>query len=71
MEIDERDAAGESECEGKTYYFCAPGSKRVFDNHPEKYTTAGGRRPIHNEEPESTLYTQQGEPTTNTNRIKE
>jgi Cu+-exporting ATPase len=36
MEIDERTAAGQSEYKGTTYYFCAPGCKRAFDQRPEK-----------------------------------
>lgn len=37
MEVDEKKAAGKSEHMGKTYYFCAPGCKKVFDENPEKY----------------------------------
>jgi len=37
MEIDPETAAGKSEYEGQTYYFCAPGCKRSFDKDPEKY----------------------------------
>ena len=28
---------GTHEHEGQTYYFCAPGCKRVFERDPEKY----------------------------------
>ena len=28
---------GQSEHEGTTYYFCAPGCKVAFDKEPEKY----------------------------------
>lgn len=28
---------GASEYEGTTYYFCAPGCKRAFDQEPAKY----------------------------------
>jgi xanthine dehydrogenase accessory factor len=28
---------GQSEYQGTTYYFCAPGCKRAFDTDPEKY----------------------------------
>ncbi len=27
----------QSEYEGKKYYFCAPGCKRMFDKNPEQY----------------------------------
>ena len=37
MEVDEKKAAGKSEYQGKTYYFCAPGCKQAFDKEPEKY----------------------------------
>ena len=37
MEVDEKAAAATSEYKGKTYYFCAPGCKKAFDDEPEKY----------------------------------
>ena len=37
MEVDEKKATAESEYKGKTYYFCAPGCKKAFDDDPEKY----------------------------------
>jgi len=37
MQIDENKAAGKSDYKGKTYYFCAPGCKRKFDENPERY----------------------------------
>ncbi|KKL88156.1 hypothetical protein LCGC14_1927520 [marine sediment metagenome] len=37
MEVDEAKAAGKSEYEGKTYYFCAPGCKKSFEEKPEEY----------------------------------
>jgi YHS domain-containing protein len=37
MEVDPDTAAGESEYMGQTYYFCAPGCKRAFDQNPEQY----------------------------------
>ena len=38
MEVDEKTAKYKSEYEGETYYFCAPGCKKEFDDNPEKYT---------------------------------
>ncbi len=38
MEIDENKAKAKSEHKGKTYYFCAPGCKVIFDKNPDKYT---------------------------------
>jgi YHS domain-containing protein len=37
MEVDEETAIYKSEYKGTTYYFCAPGCKKAFDNNPEKY----------------------------------
>ena len=35
MDIEVTAAAGQSEHQGKTYYFCAMGCKRDFDEDPE------------------------------------
>jgi len=40
MEVDEKKAAAKSEHEGKTYYFCAPGCKKAFDENSERYLKA-------------------------------
>ena len=37
MTIDESKAAGKSDYNGKTYYFCAPGCKTKFDQNPEQF----------------------------------
>ena len=37
MQIDPKKAAGRSEYQGKTYYFCSAGCKRKFDQNPELY----------------------------------
>jgi YHS domain-containing protein len=37
MTVDEKTAKFKSIYKGKTYYFCAPGCKKTFDAHPEKY----------------------------------
>lgn len=41
MEVDEKKAAAKSEYKGKTYYFCAPGCKKAFNENPEKYLKEG------------------------------
>jgi Cu+-exporting ATPase len=37
MEVDPATAAGASEYQGTTYYFCSPGCKRQFDKDPQRY----------------------------------
>ncbi len=37
MMVDETKAAGRSEYEGKTYFFCAQGCKAAFDKDPKRY----------------------------------
>lgn len=37
MDIDPATAAGTSEYNGQTYYFCSAGCKKSFDKEPEKY----------------------------------
>jgi YHS domain-containing protein len=39
MMVDEKTAAGTSEYQGKTYYFCAAVCKKKFDEQPEKFVT--------------------------------
>jgi Cu+-exporting ATPase len=35
MDIEITAAAGRSDYEGRTYYFCSPGCKKDFDENPE------------------------------------
>jgi YHS domain-containing protein len=37
MYIDPNTAAGKSEYQGQTYYFCSQGCKKSFDREPDKY----------------------------------
>jgi YHS domain-containing protein len=37
MQIDEKKAAGKSEYNGKTYYFCAQSCKSKFDQNPQAF----------------------------------
>jgi Cu+-exporting ATPase len=37
MSVDPKTAAGKSEYQGKTYYFCSLGCKKSFDSDPAKY----------------------------------
>jgi YHS domain-containing protein len=47
MDIDPKTAAGKSEYQGQTYYFCAMGCKIAFDKEPQKYITAQERNSKH------------------------
>ncbi|MGE5576075.1 MAG: YHS domain-containing protein [Syntrophothermus sp.] len=40
MMVDEKSAAGKSDYQGKTYYFCSAHCKAEFDKNPARY--AGG-----------------------------
>ncbi len=42
MEIDPDTAAGKSDYQGTTYYFCAGGCKQDFDADPQKFLGNGG-----------------------------
>jgi YHS domain-containing protein len=37
MQVDPKKPAGQSEYQGKTYYFCSAGCKRKFDANPAQY----------------------------------
>ena len=37
MDVTPESAAGKSEHNGQTYYFCSLGCKKAFDKEPEKY----------------------------------
>lgn len=39
MQVEESEAAGQSEHQGRTYYFCSSGCKDKFDANPEDYTS--------------------------------
>ncbi|OGG46618.1 MAG: YHS domain-containing protein [Candidatus Handelsmanbacteria bacterium RIFCSPLOWO2_12_FULL_64_10] len=41
MSVDEKTAQHKSEYEGQTYYFCAAGCKRTFDQNPAQYAKKG------------------------------
>lgn len=44
MSVDESLAAGKREYQGTTYYFCAQGCARVFDEEPQKFIPRDGRQ---------------------------
>lgn len=37
MDVDEKTAAGKSEHEGRTFYFCSVICKKKFDQAPQQY----------------------------------
>lgn len=37
MQIEEEDAAGRAEDDGRTYYYCSSACRRKFEVHPEDY----------------------------------
>jgi Cu+-exporting ATPase len=41
MQDETKTAAGSSEYQGETYYFCSAGCKERFDQEPEKYAEKG------------------------------
>lgn len=42
MDVEEKNPpGGKAEYKGQTYYFCAPGCKKVFEREPEKYLGNG------------------------------
>ncbi len=41
MQVNENTAQYKTEYNGKTYYFCAPGCKKVFESEPERYLKSG------------------------------
>lgn len=40
MMVDPEEAAGSSEYQGQTYYFCGIGCKKAFDTEPGQYVQA-------------------------------
>lgn len=44
MKVDAERAAGQSEYNGQTYYFCSQICKTKFEQNPEKYVSDSGER---------------------------
>ena len=46
MEVDtDNPTGGQSDYQGTTYYFCAPGCKVAFDQDPDKYLSQQPKSP--------------------------
>ncbi len=43
MDVNPEKVAATSVYQGTTYYFCAQGCKRAFDENPTKYVDASGK----------------------------
>jgi len=43
MQVDELTAAGRSEYQGQTYYFCSQTCKNRFDQNPQQYAKQGAQ----------------------------
>jgi len=43
MQVDEQKAAGQSEHQGQTYYFCSQGCQRKFEQDPEQYAVPSSK----------------------------
>ena len=41
MQVDEKNAAGQSDYQGQTYYFCSQNCKEQFDRNPQQYAKQG------------------------------
>ena len=53
MEVDtENPLGGQSEYQGTTYYFCAPGCKKAFEQEPKKYLSDQPAEPHHEAPPQ-------------------
>ena len=47
MDVDPKTAAGKSEYQGQTFFFCSGGCKKAFDKEPHKYVKTQGHDPEH------------------------
>jgi Cu+-exporting ATPase len=43
MQVDEKNAAGRSEYQGQTFYFCSQDCKERFDQNPQQYAKQGAQ----------------------------
>jgi Cu+-exporting ATPase len=41
MQVDEQQAAGSSDYQGQTYYFCSSRCRQQFDQDPQRYVSRG------------------------------
>jgi YHS domain-containing protein len=43
MQVDEKNAAGQSDYQGQTFYFCSENCKEKFDQNPQQYVKQGAK----------------------------
>lgn len=43
MTVEPDQAAGQADYQGTTYYFCAEGCRKAFQEDPERYLTGGSQ----------------------------
>jgi YHS domain-containing protein len=43
MQVDEKNAAGQSDYQGQTFYFCSENCKEKFDENPQQYVKQGAK----------------------------
>ena len=44
MQIEESDAAGQSDYQGRTFYFCSSACQNKFEQNPEQYASESQER---------------------------
>lgn len=42
MQVNDQQAAAQSQHQGQSYYFCSDGCKNKFDQNPQQYTSKAG-----------------------------
>jgi len=47
MDVDPKKAAGKSDYQGQTYYFCSSGCKKAFDKEPARYAGKAEGHEVH------------------------
>lgn len=47
MDVDPKQAAGKSDYQGQTYYFCSAGCKKAFDKEPAQYAGKAEGHSVH------------------------
>ncbi len=47
MEVEPDEAAGQSDFQGKTYYFCCNECKAKFDQNPQAFVKSAPRAQVH------------------------